>query len=65
MSTVKDRLIGFEFTWSKFLKEPSTWGQKEKEFTELRMTGSMTVMQNASKFIELSRFVPKFIASEG
>jgi len=28
------------------------------------MTGNMTTMQYASKFIELCRFVPKFVSSE-
>jgi len=32
---------------------------------ELKMSGTMTVMQYASKFKELSRFVPKFASSEG
>jgi len=31
---------------------------------ELKMSGTMTVMQYASKFTELSRFVPEFISSE-
>ena len=38
--------------------------QKEKEFIELKISSNMTVMQYANKFIELSRFVPKFISSE-
>ena len=38
--------------------------QKEREFMELKMSGTMTVMQYASKFTELSRFVPKFLSSE-
>ena len=38
--------------------------QKEKEFMELKMSGSMSVMQHASKFTELSRFVPEFVSSE-
>ena len=38
--------------------------QKEKEFMELKMSGTITVMQYASKFIELSRFLPEFISSE-
>ena len=70
-STVKDRLVGLEFTWSKFLNELrakfdliTIQQQKEKKFTELRMTGNTTVMQYASKFSELSRFVPEFLASE-
>ena len=31
---------------------------------KLKMSDSMTVMQYASKFIELSRFVPEFVSSE-
>jgi len=31
---------------------------------ELKMSGTITVMQYASKFIELSRFLPEFISSE-
>ena len=31
---------------------------------ELKMSGSITVLQYSSKFIELSRFVPKFVSSE-
>ena len=31
---------------------------------ELRISGSMTIVQYASKFTELSRFVPKFVSSE-
>ena len=30
----------------------------------MKMSGSMTVIQYASKFTELSRFVPKFVSSE-
>ena len=70
-NTIKDRLIGPEFNWSKFLDElrakfcpTMVQRQKEKEFTELKMRGNMTVMQYASKFTELFRFVPKFISSK-
>jgi len=70
-STVKDKLQGPELTWTKFLEElrakfyPITvQRQTEKEFMELRMSGNMTVMQYARKFMELSRFVPDFVASE-
>ena len=35
-----------------------------KKFTQLRMSDSMTVMHDANKFPELSRFVPEFVASE-
>ena len=38
--------------------------QKQKEFMELKMCGNMTMMQHASNFIELSRFVPEFVLSE-
>ena len=31
---------------------------------ELKMSGNMTVMQYANKFIELSSFVPRFVSSE-
>ena len=31
---------------------------------ELKMSGSMSVLQYASKFTELSRFVPEFVSSE-
>ena len=36
--------------------------QKEKEFMELKMSENMTVIQYASKFTELSRFVPEFVS---
>jgi len=39
-------------------------GQKEKEFKEMKMSGTMTVMQYTSKFTELSRFAPEFVSSE-
>jgi len=68
---VKDKLVGPEFTWNKFLSELRAkfypvvvHSQKEKEFMELKMSGTMTVMQYASKFTELSRFVPEFVSSE-
>jgi len=32
---------------------------------ELTMSGTMTMMQYASMFTELSRFVPKFVSFEG
>jgi len=35
---------------------------KEKEFMELRMSGSMTVMQYSSKLMELSRLVHEFVS---
>ena len=50
-NTVKDRLLGPDFTWSRFLEE-------------LKMSGSMTVMQYASKFTELFRFILEFVSSE-
>ena len=39
-------------------------GQKEKECMALKISGMMTVMQYASMFTELSRFVPEFVSSE-
>jgi len=70
-NTIKDKLVGPEFTWSKFLSELSAkfylvvvQRQKEKEFMELKMSDTMTVMQCASKFTKLSRFVPEFVLSE-
>jgi len=70
-NNIKDRLLGPKFTWSKFLKELRAkiypvvvQRQKEKEFMELKMSGTMMVMQYASKFTELSIFVPKFLTSE-
>ena len=49
--TMKDRLIGPERTWSKFLEElrakfyPITMQrQKEKELSELKITGNMTIV---------------------
>jgi len=49
--TNKDRLLWSYFPRSRFLEE-------------LKMSGSMTVMQYASKFTELSRFVPEFMLPE-
>jgi len=70
-NTVKGRLVGPEFTCSKFLGEfrikfysVVAQGQKEKEFMELKISSDMTVMQYASKFTELFRFVPEFVSSE-
>lgn len=39
------------------------WEKKEKEFQNLQH-GSILVNHYASKFIQLSQFVPKFIATE-
>ena len=50
-NTVKDSLVGPYFTWSRFLEE-------------LKMSGSMTAMQYANKFTELSRFIPEFVSPE-
>jgi len=68
---MKDRLIGPDFTWSKFVEElrgefyPVTIQQeKEKEFSELRMIDNMVVLYYASKFTELPRFVPEFVAAK-
>jgi len=70
-NTVKDKLVGPEFIWSKFLSELRAkfypvviQRQKEKEFIELKMSSTITVMQYASKFTELSRFVLEFVSSE-
>jgi len=56
---------------SKFLEESKAkvyplvvLRQKEKEFIDLKMSYNMIIMQYASKFIELSRFVPEFVSSE-
>jgi len=50
-NTVKDRLLGSKFTWDKFVEELRAkfyhvvvQGQKEKEFMELRISGSMTLV---------------------
>ena len=51
METIKDRLLRPDFNRSRFLEE-------------LKMTGSMTMMQYISKFIELSRFVLEFVSSK-
>jgi len=51
VETVKDRLFRLNFNWSGFLEE-------------LKMSGSMTVMQYASKFIEVSGFVPEFVSTK-
>ena len=70
-NTIKGRLLRLEFTWSKFLDELRTKfypvvvkTQKENKFIELKMSGSMIVMQYASKFTKLSRFVPEFVSSK-
>jgi len=68
---VRDRLVRYEYTCSKFLNElrvkfyPVTiQQQKKKEFNELKMTSSIILMQYASKFTKLSSFVPEFVAFE-
>ena len=70
-NTIKHKWQELELTWAKFTEElraqfyPVTLQrQKEKEFMELKMTGSMTILQYASKFTELSRFAPEIVASE-
>jgi len=70
-NTMKDKLVGPEFTRNNFLSElkakfyPAVvQRKKEKEFMELKMSGTMTVMQYTSKFTKLSRFVPEFVSSE-
>ena len=67
-NTVKDRLLGFEFAWIESLEElrdkfypVMVQRHREKEFMELRMSGSMTIIHHASKFTELSRFVPRSV----
>ena len=51
-NTVTGRLLGPEFTWTKFLEELRekfypvvVQRQKEKEFMEVKMSSNMTVMQ--------------------
>ena len=68
---MKNKVVGPEFAWIKFLSElrakfyPAVvQRKKEKEFMELKMSCTMTVMQYASKFTELSRFVPEFVSSK-
>jgi len=70
-NTIKDKLLGPKFTWNKFLEElrakfylVTVQRHKEKNFMELRMGGSVMVMQYASKFTRLSRFVPEFVSFE-
>jgi len=50
-NTMKDKLLGPDFTWSKFLAEfrakfypAAVQRQKEKEFMDLKMSGSMSMM---------------------
>ena len=56
-NTVKDKLVGPEFNWNKFLSELRAkfylvvvQRQKEKEFMELKMSGTMTLLHYATKF---------------
>ena len=70
-NTVKGRLIGPEFTWSRLLGEfrakfypVVVQKQKEKEFMEVKMSGNITVMQHTSNFTELSKFVLEFVLTE-
>jgi len=70
-NTVKSRIVRPEFTWSKFLKELKVkfypvvvQRKKEKEFIELKMSGSMTILRYTSKFTKLSMFVPEFMSSK-
>jgi len=70
-NTVKDKLVGPKLTWNKFLSELRTkfylvvvQRQKKKKFMELKMSGTMTVTQYASKFTGFFRFVPEFVSSE-
>ena len=71
MNTVKDRLLESDFTWSRFLEELRdkyyqvvVQRKMENKFMKLKMSGSITVTQYASKFTELSKFIPKFVSSE-
>ena len=68
---MKDKLQGRELTRANFLKELRAklysiiaQRQKEKAFLVLRMSGSMTVMQYASKFTMLSRLALDIVAYE-
>jgi len=70
-NTVKDKLVEPEFTWNKFMSELRAkfylvviQRQRDKKFIQLEMSGTITVMQYASKFTELTRFVPEFVSSE-
>ena len=51
VETIKDSLLGSNNNWSRFLEE-------------LKMSGSMIMMQYARKFIERSRFVLEFVLPE-
>ena len=37
---------------------------EEEEFMKLKMNGYMIMMQYASKFTKLSKFIPEFVLSE-
>jgi len=54
-NTIKDKLVGPEFTWNKFLSELRAkfypivvQRQKEKEFMELKMSCTIIMMQYAA-----------------
>jgi len=67
---MKDRLLGLEFTWSKFLKEliakfyPVVVQVERKKVIQLRMGRSITVLQYVIKFTKLTWFIPKFVSTK-
>ncbi|XP_074289104.1 uncharacterized protein LOC141614244 [Silene latifolia] len=68
--TVKEKKNEEGFGWSEFKEllrskfyPVSLRRQKEEEFNSLRQ-GSMSVMEYAAKFMELSRFAPHMVATE-
>jgi len=69
-NTVKDKLVGLSLlginSWASWGQNSTQWWTKRKrrKFMELKMSGTMTMMQYASKFTKLSRFVPEFVSFE-
>ena len=68
---MKDKLLGPKFTWSKFLEDLRAnfypimvWRLKEKGIYGTENEWKYDSKQYASKFIELSKFIPKFMSSE-
>ncbi|XP_074314487.1 uncharacterized protein LOC141649704 [Silene latifolia] len=68
--TVKEKRNEEGFGWAEFKEllrskfyPVSLRRQKEEEFNSLRQ-GSMSVMEYAAKFMELSRFAPHMVATE-
>jgi len=68
--TVRERQYEPGFNWVKFKKlikdhfyPVSLWKAKENEFMQMQQ-GSMSVLEYASKFMELSHFAPAFVADE-